>query len=650
MKNKFLVGVLTMITGWICQTPMQAQYEPEQIKPLIDKYKNEKAIYAGDHMTYIIKPDGDKLKITCETEETILFLTDKAAAYAQNEISYVEYHTKIKNIDAYTLVPKENGTYKKVKVTDISESKNTSERVFFDDVHTKSLTFPEPTKYGLAVMKYTSEITDPHFIGKYFFGSGLPVAHSSFTVKVHESVDYKYVMINPVSWIKFTETKEGKFKVYKWQADYIDKVPYEEEAKPGSFSMPHLINRIASWNLKDKTVDILPDTRGLFKYTYGLLEKGLEPPDAAIKYITDSVLNGIRGDDQKVQAIYNYIQENIKYIAFEDGMGGFIPRKPSLVCSRKFGDCKDLSNLLVTMLNYAGLQAYHTWIGTHSLPYKFSEVPAMGVANHMICALWLHNRWYFLDGTARYLNFKYPSDFVQGKQAMIGISKDSFVLADIPIVEATENYTHDSIVIEIHGDSITGEGYRRIGGLVKSDIVSSYYYTQQSNLKEFWESHMQVGQDNCKISEYEIKGIADRDSALYIKYKFIVPGYITMVDHEKYINLNVAKLWNNSEFDTLTRTRAYQFDKTKSNEIITVLKVPAGYQIQQIPADKSLTLPAFGFDFKYTKIGQNLMYRQHYYFNSLELNKADFGPWNQLMDHLHRAYRQNILLTQTKQK
>ena len=49
------------------------------------------------------------------------------------------------------------------------------------------------------------------------------------------------------------------------------------------------------------------------------------------------------------------LQNNINYVAFEDGLGGFIPRGAASVCDKRYGDCKDKSLLLVTLLRDEGL-------------------------------------------------------------------------------------------------------------------------------------------------------------------------------------------------------------------------------------------------------------------------------------------------------
>ena len=127
-----------------------------------------------------------------------------------------------------------------------------------------------------------------------------------------------------------------------------------------------------------------------------------------------------------LQIIFNWVQDNIRYIAFEDGLGGFIPRDAASVCNKRYGDCKDMANLLFEMLNHAGIEAYRAWIGTRNRPYKYKEVPTPMVDNHMITAVIIDGETIFLDATDSYVPFGLPSAFTQTKEALLGIDENSY--------------------------------------------------------------------------------------------------------------------------------------------------------------------------------------------------------------------------------
>ena len=92
-----------------------------------------------------------------------------------------------------------------------------------------------------------------------------------------------------------------------------------------------------------------------------------------LQFTLNLIENTIDKDD-KARLIFNWVQDNIKYVAFEDGMGGFIPRPAASVCHKRYGDCKDMASIITDMLRYAGIKGNITWVGSDELPYDYTEI------------------------------------------------------------------------------------------------------------------------------------------------------------------------------------------------------------------------------------------------------------------------------------
>jgi len=637
----YVVIFLCFIGGVIAQPKID-------LKSLKQKYKGDDVVYLNYTDNYVIDIKGDALKIQNSISTEMLFLTDKSGPYAAQQVTYVDFINEINDLEAFTYVPKEKGGYKKVEVKEFKERKNTSESVFYDDVSTKSYIFPQPVEGAIGVTNYIEVLKDPHFLDKFFFATFAPIEQRSVSIKVNKNVNFKYILKNPTNDIILTEVTSGNYITYTWTRKNIAKIKGESQAKSIAYESPHLIIHIASYKGKTKTVKVLENTRDLYNYCYSLLEQGVEKPDKEIIRITDSLTANAKTDLDKLTGIYYYLQQNIKYIAIEDGLGGFIPRKPSLVCSRKYGDCKDIANLLYTMLHYAGISAYHTWIGTTDIPYRFDDEPVMGVANHMIVSAQLNGKWYFLDGTSNFLSYKYPSDFIQGKQAMINITADSFLLLNVPIIKAEDNAVTDTVRIQIANDSIFGNASKTIYGLTRCGIASGLKYASENKHQEVLEKFLELGQNNCKISNIKTTGIKGRDSILIFMYNFKVPKYINQIEDKIYINMNVEKLWNKSEIELETRTREFIFDQTNYHNKVMILDIPKGYKLFKLPNNFKIDNKDFGFEFSYEEKGNVVYYRQKYFYNSLFLNKPDFVKWNETIEYLYKAYMQTIVLTSSE--
>ncbi len=140
---------------------------------------------------------------------------------------------------------------------------------------------------------------------------------------------------------------------------------------------------------------------------------------SSLKQQVTSLTNGKKSDEEKIKAIYYWVQDNIRYIAYEDGFSGYVPAKAQDVFAEKYGDCKGMANLLTENAEDRRLWCTLTWIGTRHIPYDHS-VPVMCVDNHAITTLYFKGKEYFLDGTEKYAPFGEDAFRIQGKSALIG--------------------------------------------------------------------------------------------------------------------------------------------------------------------------------------------------------------------------------------
>jgi len=77
----------------------------------------------------------------------------------------------------------------------------------------------------------------------------------------------------------------------------------------------------------------------------------------------------------------------VRYVAVEVGIGGYRPAPPLDVMTRRWGDCKDKSVLLVDLLNAAGIEAYPVVHPSGPQGRVDPEFPAVDGFNHFIVAV-----------------------------------------------------------------------------------------------------------------------------------------------------------------------------------------------------------------------------------------------------------------------
>src|SRR5262249_17042203 len=89
----------------------------------------------------------------------------------------------------------------------------------------------------------------------------------------------------------------------------------------------------------------------------------------------------------KMQAIAEFVQRDIRYVAIELGIGGWQPHAAADVFSHKYGDCKDKATLMSTMLREIGVDSYEIPINTTRGGVTSQTPPMMFLFNHVILAV-----------------------------------------------------------------------------------------------------------------------------------------------------------------------------------------------------------------------------------------------------------------------
>ncbi len=117
----------------------------------------------------------------------------------------------------------------------------------------------------------------------------------------------------------------------------------------------------------------------------------------------DGVITSIRDTGRTVEAqaqrALQFVQEQIRYTSIAIGAGSQTPSSPQIVLKRRFGDCKDKSLLLVSLLRGLGIHASPALVSStrgHILP---DRLPSISLFDHVITRVSLPSGTFWLDPT-----------------------------------------------------------------------------------------------------------------------------------------------------------------------------------------------------------------------------------------------------------
>ena len=612
----------------------------------LEEYKKQfpdfNELVLNDIQSYEFSIESDKIKVIQNNHYESLILNENGILNNKESFSYSEL-VKLQSYDAFTLI-NDNGKEKRIKVTQTNEIQSTQSAVFYDDVKQRQLIFPNLEAGARKVYNYQTQIEDPFLLHKFIFGGGLPIKNSTLEIKTEKNINIGFKIFNDDSnLIEFSKTeKKGKW-IYKWTLKDVKPVKLEGNSPGFLYIVPHINIYIKDYKLNNQKVTVLGDINNLFDYYKGFTKNLNQTEDPALKAITLKITENLTNDDDKVKSIFYWVKDNIKYIAFEYGYEGFIPREASLICERKFGDCKDMASIITAMAKYANVKnVFISWIGTRDIPYSYNELPTPAVDNHMIALYKKGEEYIFLDATDKETLYGIPTGFIQGKEALYG-DGDSYKIISVPIVPAEKNEIKEQVKISIEKDKLVGSGKIEFNGYNRSRILSRLGDSTNKIKFEMIKSLVLKGNNKFNLKEYTEENIKDRDKPYQIDYNFDLGNYIIRVDKEIYINLFLDKPL---EKVIIEKDRSSQFEFEHLNYINSQyeLEIPKNCTVKYLPKNFSLDNNYINADFVYeiknNKIFLTLQLKQ----KKLMLDKADFELWNKTIKDLKNNYSDTLIL------
>ncbi len=616
-----------------------------QVMPVVpSSFASEHLIYLTKRATYTIDIIKNDISVIADHYEEEYYLTAQGAKYSGTSLYYSSF-TNLLSYSAYTLLPDGKKVYNPLTLENLPSRDIESPGVFYNDLKAKSVDFPQVNKGSITVLSYKEQELDPHLLTPFFFASGVPVLKSEIIIRVNTAIDFDYQLMN-VNNPSITKTVKGKYIEYRIALENLEGIDSDEGAPSMRYSAPQLLFMIKSFQNKSGKVQYAGTQENLYNWLYTFIKDLPSKKGAEVKRITDSIVGDISDPELKSKAIFYWVQDNVRYIAFEDGYEGFIPRASETVIQRRYGDCKDMANLLVDMHQQAGVQAYHVWIGSRDLPYKVSTVPNSCNFNHMIAVVQLDNQYHFLDATGKYQPWAIPTDMIQGKEGLIAKGVNAFDIQVVPTMPATFSLQSDTLSFTYVNGVLKGKGSSTLNGYGAIDMAHKLNRYNKQDYEDFIKRSVSVGNNKCKVPSYQVLKAEDRDSPTTLLYTLELPDYARNLENELYVNMHFQKHYNANTIDTAFRKVPVENDHKYRIEDVSKFEIPAGYELTFLPANKNFSKGDYSFtsEYSYDTKTRTVILKRSYTMDTLIMTTDSFVTWNEMIKALGTTYKENVTL------
>jgi hypothetical protein len=502
----------------------------------------------------------------------------------KNALFFQEYATKFIQLDdaeirVYDAAGKQIAKHKKREMTTVAVGEGLIEEGTVTFFRVMAPAYPVTVEFRYE-QKLKSTLAFPAY---RFINNKEAVVQSGYTVKVPSEIKLRYQAKNCSLTPQIKE--DGKYTTYAWTVGNL--VPFQNEE--GSSSM------------RDRFpyVDIVSDQFSHYGFRGDLsswksfgawinsLYTGLDELPAERQQFLQQLVSGAADDKEKARRIYDYLQENFRYVSIQLGIGGLKPFSAQFTDQKKYGDCKALSNYMKAALKAVGIKSYVAIInaGYNEEPVD-ATFPANNFNHAILCVPGKDSVW--LECTSSTAEFNRLGTFTENRNALL-ITDEGGVLVSTPPSDPGTNTIDTRTLVTVDADmgATTETSIRTTGAYaeIMADMVKDKRDEQKRMLVYY------LGYKQPDEFELTAKGAAyQQQTSLTMAVRKL---HEFNAGSKYFFNPRVHKIWAGKLPAADNRRQDYFFRHPFIKKDTTVLKFPEGFTPDVLPAEKKLEM-AYG--------------------------------------------------------
>lgn len=233
------------------------------------------------------------------------------------------------------------------------------------------------------------------------------------SVDVPDNLVFRYLVVNDTTKPVILAKGNRKEYVFRWRR-YL---PDENQSTFGPLdSSPGIYGYVTE---ADDSTAAADPWIGFGDWYLNLVSKQIAY-DQDAKQLAEKITAGIQSPKEKMDALFNYCQKNIRYEQVYLKNGDIVPNYVSVILKRNYGDCKDYSTALYALAHSIGLEPCLALAYRGRGEVFYPNVP-VSQFNHMLVYFRYHGKIYWYDGT--------------DTQGIPGLTSDDLINQDALVLE-----------------------------------------------------------------------------------------------------------------------------------------------------------------------------------------------------------------------
>lgn len=592
-------------------------------------------------------------------EETSFEVTDKNRGLLRRKIAYTILneqgdqwaywsvgYDRLRSVESFdgTLYDAEGKKIKSLKKADIKDVSGTEEVSLADDNRVKWHSFfykvyPYTVEYEV-VLKCRGTMFIPDWIPQEKHTMAVEQSILKVICPADNPLHYKTYHYNGEPLI----TNDKDNKVYQWEVKDLPAT----EPEFASPSWPQITTSVFLATERFTLEDYEGSNaswKDFGRFVWDLKKNRDGLPDAIKRKVHD-LCNGVSDNKEKVRRLYEYMQQNTRYISIQLGVGGWQPFDAGYVAEKKYGDCKALSNFMYALLKEAGIRSVYTLISA-DVPndYLLPDLPCSQF-NHVILFVPDGKDTTWLECTSQTVAAGYLGGFTAGRYAL-AVEESGGTLVRTPGYGSAENLETRNITATVDET-----------GNLEATVKTTYKAEQQDRIHSYIkglskDKLMEFLKEDIDLPTYDIKSYhydEEKSTIPAVKesLELVADNYATVSGKRFFVVPNI-----------ITRThRKLKADEERKNEIVigfaftdidtAEIKIPAGYTPESMPQDVTIESRFGKYHCAVKLAGDRIVYVRRYEHFSGRYPAKDYADLAKFYESVYKADRNKVVLVKNQ--
>jgi len=511
------------------------------------------------------------------------------------------------------------------------------------DLRSKVMDIPAPDPGNIVGFEYEHEVRPYVLQDEWFFQEAVPVSDARYTLQLPPGWEYKAV------WINHPEVAPASVgnNQWQWQLQKIPEIKPEDDMPPWKGVAGLMV------------VSLIPpggSQHGFLTWSEmgtwynGLLQDRLNSSPEIAQKVAELTANRPTTLG-KIEALSDFTQKDIRYVAIELGIGGLQPHAAAETFAHRYGDCKDKATLLAVMLKQVGVDSYPVVINTQRGGVSPSTPPHIGSFNHAILAIHLPDsvnspwlvavvqhpklgRLLFFDPTDEVTPFGELHGPLQANYALL-VTPGGGELTRLPQLSPSTNGTTRTGTFTIDASGL-------LQGSVHEVRVGDSAWYQRWMLRDSQKVEDQIhpieqlmahSVGSFRITKASITSLKQYDLPFGYDWSFFAPDYGKTAGNLLLIRPRVLGIQSSGILETKEpRKYPVEFEGPERDSDTFEIKLPAGYVVDELPPPADLDYNFASYHSKTEAVGDSIRYTRTFEIKELSV------PVSQISD-LKKFYR-----------